>query len=59
MEAETIQNFFKYYKLVYNIPASNSVLKLIYEDYATIRRYLIEYGFMERTNDCKEYWVKW
>lgn len=35
----------------------NSILKPIYEDYATIRRYLIEYGFMERTNDCKEYWV--
>lgn len=27
------------------------------EDYVTIRRYLIEYGFMERTNDCKEYWI--
>lgn len=36
----------------------NTVIKPIYEDYATIRRYLIEYGFMERTNDCKEYWVK-
>jgi hypothetical protein len=36
----------------------NSILKAIYEDYATIRRYLIEYGFMERTNNCKEYWLK-
>lgn len=36
----------------------NSILKEIYEDYATIRRYLIEYGFMERKNDCKEYWLK-
>ena len=36
----------------------NSILKPIFEDYATIRRYLIEYGFMERTNDCKEYWLK-
>lgn len=36
----------------------NSILKPIYEDNATIRRYLIEYGFMERTNDCKEYWLK-
>ena len=36
----------------------NSILKPIYEDYATIRRYLIEYGFMERTNNCKEYWLK-
>lgn len=36
----------------------NSILKGIYDDFATIRRYLIEYGFMERTNDCKYYWVK-
>lgn len=36
----------------------NTMLKAIYEDFATIRRYLIEYGFMERTNDCKYYWVK-
>lgn len=36
----------------------NAILKTIFEDYATIRRYLIEYGFMERTNDCKEYWLK-
>jgi hypothetical protein len=36
----------------------NGILKGIYDDFATIRRYLIEYGFMERTNDCKYYWVK-
>lgn len=36
----------------------NSLLKAIYEDFATLRRYLIEYGFMERTKDCKEYWLK-
>ena len=36
----------------------NAVLKEIYSDFATIRRSLIEYGFMERTNDCREYWVK-
>lgn len=36
----------------------NTIIKEIYEDFATIRRYLIEYGFMERTNDCKEYWLK-
>lgn len=35
----------------------NSIIKPIFEDYATIRRYLIEYGFMGRTNDCKEYWL--
>lgn len=36
----------------------NGIIKDIFEDFATIRRYLIEYGFMERTRDCKEYWLK-
>ncbi len=36
----------------------NKILKDVYDDFATIRRYLIEYGFMERTNNCKEYWLK-
>jgi hypothetical protein len=36
----------------------NNVLKSIFDDFATIRRYLIEYGFMDRTKDCSEYWVK-
>jgi DNA-binding CsgD family transcriptional regulator len=35
----------------------NSILKSIYSDYPTLRRYLIEYGFMDRTTDCKEYWL--
>jgi DNA-binding CsgD family transcriptional regulator len=35
------------------------VLRDIYdEDHVTLRRYLIEYGFLERTRDCGEYWVK-
>jgi len=36
----------------------NAILKEIYDDYVTIRRSLIDYGFMERTGDCREYWVK-
>ena len=36
----------------------NFILQSIYHDYATIRRYLIEYGFMERTPNCQEYWLK-
>ncbi|MCL1829944.1 MAG: DUF2087 domain-containing protein [Oscillospiraceae bacterium] len=36
----------------------NDILKAIYDDYVTLRRYLIEYGFMERTQDCSEYWLK-
>lgn len=34
----------------------NEILKPIYADFATIRRYLIEYGFMKRTKDGTEYW---
>ncbi|WP_236719720.1 DUF2087 domain-containing protein [Neobacillus mesonae] len=34
------------------------MLKSIYADFATIRRYLIEYGFMDRSKDCMKYWVK-
>jgi Uncharacterized protein conserved in bacteria len=36
----------------------NDILQAVYDDYATIRRYLIEYGFMKRTQDCGEYWLK-
>ncbi|QAY68072.1 DUF2087 domain-containing protein [Paenibacillus protaetiae] len=37
----------------------NERLKLFWEsDYVTLRRYLIEYGFMDRTDDCSLYWVK-
>ena len=37
----------------------NAILRDIFEeDHVTLRRYLIEYGFLERTQDCAEYWVK-
>lgn len=36
----------------------NRILERIYEDYVTIRRALIEYGFIERTKDCTKYWIK-
>lgn len=35
----------------------NVVLGEIYPDYATLRRYLIEYGLMERTADGRAYWI--
>lgn len=35
----------------------NQILKPIYADYIMIRRYLIMYGFMERTKDGSSYWV--
>lgn len=36
----------------------NEVIKTAYEDYATIRRYLIEYGFLDRQPDGSQYWIK-
>lgn len=36
----------------------NTILKRIYDDYPTIRRALIEYGFFDRSRDCKVYRVK-
>jgi len=42
----------------YAEPEVTEILKAIHEDHATLRRYLIAYGFMERTTDCKEYWLK-
>lgn len=35
----------------------NQILKPIFEDYMSIRRYLIMYGFMERTQDGSKYWL--
>ncbi|TCL76388.1 transcriptional regulator [Hydrogenispora ethanolica] len=36
----------------------NQLLKAAYDDYVTVRRYLIEYGFMDRHADGSLYWVK-
>ncbi|MFZ5988907.1 MAG: DUF2087 domain-containing protein [Bacillota bacterium] len=43
---------------IYSEKEVNEIIKSIYEDFATIRRYLIEYGFLDRTPDCSKYWVK-
>ncbi len=36
----------------------NEILMKMWHDHVTLRRYLIEYGFMERTSDGSRYWVK-
>jgi hypothetical protein len=36
----------------------NQILKLVYHDFATLRRYLIEYGFLDRTPDGSQYWLQ-
>ncbi len=46
------------HKQIYTEKQVNEILKTIYPDFATIRRYLIEYGFMSRKPDCSQYWLK-
>ena len=41
----------------YNEKEVNAVLQPIYDDYVTIRRYLIEYRFLRRTRNGSQYWV--
>lgn len=54
---EIMKNFKR--NVEYSEAEVNRVLKRIYEeDYPTIRRALIEYGFMDRSADCKVYRVK-
>lgn len=36
----------------------NAVLELAYPDYVTLRRYLIDYGLLDREDDGSSYWVK-
>ena len=35
----------------------NEIIKRFYDDYFIIRRSLIDFGFMKRTQDCREYWM--
>lgn len=53
---EIIKNFQK--GKTYSEKEVNRILKRIYEDYATIRRALVEYGFFDRTKDGSSYWVR-
>jgi hypothetical protein len=43
---------------IYNEQEVNEILKPVYHDYVTVRRYLIEYGFMDRKLDGSKYWLK-
>lgn len=36
----------------------NSILSEVYQDYVTLRRNLVEYGFMVRLQDGSKYWAK-
>ena len=35
----------------------NTILVESFDDYVTIRRYLIEYGFLDRKKDGSRYWI--
>lgn len=44
---------------IYNEKEVNEILMNVYErDHVTLRRYLIEYGFLERKPDGSQYWLK-
>ncbi|MHB1651799.1 MAG: DUF2087 domain-containing protein [Desulfitobacteriaceae bacterium] len=45
-------------KQFYNEKEVNAILKTAYADFATLRRYLIEYEFMDRKHDGSQYWLK-
>jgi hypothetical protein len=54
---ELVKRYFKAGKK-YTEKEVNAILKPIYPDFVTIRRYLIEYGFLDRHRDGTAYWVK-
>jgi hypothetical protein len=41
----------------YNEKEINEILKTIYSDYVTLRRYLVEYRFLDRLVDGSAYWL--
>ncbi|WP_338754540.1 DUF2087 domain-containing protein [Bacillus sp. FJAT-52991] len=43
---------------IYDEKELNQILKDIYDDYVMIRRYLIEYGLVDRKADGSQYWLK-
>jgi len=53
---EIIKNFNKGFR--YTEKEVNEIITKSYDDYAIIRRYLIEYGFLDRKPDGSQYWVK-
>lgn len=41
----------------YSEKSVNSIINTIFDDYVTVRRYLIEYNLMKRTEDGSVYWI--
>jgi hypothetical protein len=43
---------------IYTEKEVNEILSSIYHDYVILRRYLVEYGFIDRKADGSQYWLK-
>ena len=52
---ELIKKFSK--ETVYSEKEVNEIIKAYYHDFAILRRYLIDHKLLERSTDCKKYWV--
>lgn len=42
---------------MYSESEVNDILIHVYDDFATVRRFMIDYGFLKRSLDCKTYWL--
>lgn len=42
--------------VIYDESEINDILSNLYPDYAIVRRYLVDYKFINRSEDCKQYW---
>lgn len=43
---------------IYTEKEINEILKAVYTDFATLRRYLIDYRYLDRKSDGSAYWVR-
>jgi hypothetical protein len=43
--------------ITYTEKEVNERLSSIFGDFAILRRYLVDYQLLERSKDCKDYWV--
>lgn len=43
---------------IYTEKEINAILKKVHSDYSTLRRYLVDYGFLMRKADGSQYWLK-
>lgn len=42
---------------LYTEPEVNEILQAVYEDYVTVRRYLVDFGLLDREADGSSYWL--